>query len=119
MISQANAERFAAEWVAAWNAHDLDRILGHYADDFEMSSPRIVQFMGEPSGKLRGKKAVGAYWQRALQMRPDLHFRLLDVFAGVDSVCIRYESLGGQHAVEFFELDSDLKVRRAAAHYAG
>jgi ketosteroid isomerase-like protein len=119
MISQANAERFAADWVAAWNAHDLDRILEHYADDFEMSSPRIVQFIGEPSGKLNGKKAVGAYWQRALQMRPDLHFRLLDVFAGVDSVCIRYESLGGQPAVEIFEFDSALKVRRAAAHYAG
>ena len=119
MTSQAEAERFAKDWVAAWNSHDLDRILGHYTDDFEMSSPRIVQFMGEPSGKLKGKKAVGAYWQRALKLRPDLSFRLLDVFAGVDSVCIRYKSLGGQPAVEFFEFDGDLKVRRATAHYAG
>ena len=42
-IDQAFAERFAAEWVEAWNAHDLERVLSHYAEDFEMSSPYIVQ----------------------------------------------------------------------------
>jgi ketosteroid isomerase-like protein len=50
------AERFAKEWVAAWNSHDLDRILAHYDDDFEMSSPIITTFVGEPSGRLKGKK---------------------------------------------------------------
>ena len=25
-------DAFAAEWIAAWNAHDLDRILAHYAE---------------------------------------------------------------------------------------
>jgi len=35
------AERFAREWYAAWNAHDLDRILSHYADDVEMASPLV------------------------------------------------------------------------------
>jgi ketosteroid isomerase-like protein len=52
------AERFAKEWVAAWNSHDLERILAHYEDDFEMSSPIITTLVGEPSGKLRGKMAV-------------------------------------------------------------
>jgi predicted HD phosphohydrolase len=31
------AERFAEDWVAAWNSHDLGRILEHYEEDFEMS----------------------------------------------------------------------------------
>src|ERR1700723_3107179 len=38
MMTSELALRFA-EWIAAWNAHDLPRILSHYADDFEMSSP--------------------------------------------------------------------------------
>ena len=25
-------DRFASEWQAAWNSHDLSRILAHYAD---------------------------------------------------------------------------------------
>ena len=68
------AEHFAKEWIAAWNSHDLDRILGHYEDDFEMSSPVISSLAGEPSGKLRGKAAVGAYWAKALKEVPNLHF---------------------------------------------
>lgn len=39
MISPEFAAQFAQEWVVAWNSRDLDRILLHYADDFEMFSP--------------------------------------------------------------------------------
>ena len=34
-----DAQAFAEEWVAAWNAHDLERILAHYRDDFEIITP--------------------------------------------------------------------------------
>jgi len=30
------ANKFAREWVEAWNCHDLDKIMTHYAEDFEM-----------------------------------------------------------------------------------
>jgi ketosteroid isomerase-like protein len=50
------AESFATEWIESWNAHDIDRVLSHYAEDFEMSSPVIIQVAGEPSGTLKGKK---------------------------------------------------------------
>ena len=42
------ARRFAEERIAAWNAHDLERILPHYSDDFEIHSPLIVERMGVP-----------------------------------------------------------------------
>lgn len=41
MLIKDFADHFAIEWIASWNAHDLPRILSHYADDFEMSSPYI------------------------------------------------------------------------------
>ena len=56
-------------------------VLEHYEDDFEMSSPIIVTLMGEPSGKLKGKAAVGAYWAKALKALPGLRFELLAAFA--------------------------------------
>ena len=83
------AECFANEWIAAWNSHDLDRILTHYEDDFEMSSPIIPVLVGEPSGKLRGKAAIAAYWAKALQTIPNLRFELVAALAGVDSVTVR------------------------------
>jgi ketosteroid isomerase-like protein len=117
MISAAFAEGFAADWIDAWNRHDLDAILAHYADDFEMRSPYIVQIAGEPSGVLRGKAAVGAYWAAALARMPDLRFTLIDTFGGVDSLIIHYQGARGP-AAEVFEFGPDGRVIRAAAHYA-
>ncbi len=83
------AQRFATEWIEAWNNHDLDKILSHYADDFEMSSPYISLIAGEPGGMLKGKAQVGAYWAQALQHMPDLHFELLNALTGVNSLSRR------------------------------
>ena len=56
VLSSDFARQFAAEWIAAWNSHDLERILSHYTDDFEMLSPLIIERVGESSGSLRGKE---------------------------------------------------------------
>jgi hypothetical protein len=117
MLDKTFAAHFASEWIAAWNSHDLPRILSHYADDFEMSSPVIIQIVGEPSGKLKGKQAVGAYWSKALERLPDLHFKLLTTLVGVDSVTLYYKGPRGLSA-EVFHFGSGGKVIRAYAHYA-
>ena len=116
MITQEFAARFAADWIAAWNAHDLDRILGHYTEDFEMASPVIAELMGEPSGRLKGKGTVRSYWAKALARHPALHFELLHALAGAASITIVYRGHRGLSA-EVFWLDANGKVERAAAHY--
>jgi len=115
-LTPAFAERFAREWVAAWNAHDLERILSHYEDDFEMSSPVIVRLVGEASGTLRGKPAIRAYWAKALEAAPDLRFEIVSVLAGVGSVTVCYRGHRGL-AAEVFHFSASGKVARAFAHY--
>jgi ketosteroid isomerase-like protein len=117
-MEPAFAHHFAADWIDAWNAHDLERILAHYEDDFEMSSPKIVQIASEPSGTLHGKPAVRAYWQKALALAPDLKFELLTVLAGVGSVTLYYKGTQGRLAAEVFHFNTSGKVARAFAHYA-
>jgi ketosteroid isomerase-like protein len=117
MVTREFAVRFAEEWIAAWNAHDLERILSHYTDDFEMASPVIVEFMGEPSGTIKGKQAVRDYWSRALARIPDLHFELVDVYVGASSAVIHYRGPRGASA-EAFWFNDEGKVYRAAAHYS-
>lgn len=116
-MDDAFAEHFAADWIDAWNAHDLERVLSHYADDFEMSSPFIVQIAKEPSGTLRGKDAIGAYWSKALTLIPDLRFELIDVLAGVDSIVLLYKGARGRLAAEVFHFGCGRKVLKALAHY--
>jgi mannose-6-phosphate isomerase-like protein (cupin superfamily) len=83
-----------------------------------MTTPFIVKLMGEPSGTLKGKEQVGAYWRRALDRIPDLHFELVDVFAGVGSLVIHYKSVLGLLACEVFFFDGQGKVCKAVAHYS-
>ncbi|HTS20982.1 MAG TPA: nuclear transport factor 2 family protein [Casimicrobiaceae bacterium] len=118
-MDESFAEGFAADWIGSWNAHDLDRVLSHYADDLEMSSPVIVHLAGEPSGKLCGKAAVRAYWGRALALIPNLKFDLIAVLLGVDSITLLYVGAHGRLAAEVFHFGSDRKVTKAFAHYVG
>ncbi|WP_230627538.1 nuclear transport factor 2 family protein [Methanosarcina barkeri] len=39
MISLIEAQKFARELIEAWNSHNIDRILDHYSEDFEMTTP--------------------------------------------------------------------------------
>lgn len=117
MVTREFAERFAHHWVAAWNTHDLEEILSHYAQDFEMASPYIVQIAQQASGKLQGKVAVGAYWRAALEKMPSLHFELINVLVGIDSVTINYHGARGL-AAEVFYFNGAGLVERACAHYA-
>lgn len=118
MIDKTFAEHFATDWIDSWNSHNLERVLAHYEDDFEMSSPFITQIAEEPSGRLRGKTAIVAYWRKALQLMPDLHFELITTLVGVDSITLYYKNAQGRLAAEVFHFGSNQKVVRAFAHYS-
>ena len=109
---------FATEWIEAWNAHDLDRILSHYSDDFEMSSPRIVEVMNEPSGRLKGKDVVRGYWEKSFIRSPGLRFELIEVLGGADSLVVYYNNVTrGRRAAEVFVFGPDGLVAKSMAHY--
>ena len=40
-MKSVDLHAFAEEWITAWNTHDLDRILSHYAEDIVFRSPVI------------------------------------------------------------------------------
>jgi ketosteroid isomerase-like protein len=117
IITRKFAAAFAAEWIAAWNARDLPRVLAHYSEDCEMNSPFIVEIAGEPSGCLRGKEKVRAYWQAAMGKNPGLHFELLDVFVGANSIALHYRRNSDRRTVEVLFFNEQSLVYRAAAHY--
>jgi SnoaL-like domain len=117
-MDPAFAQHFAADWIDSWNSHDLDRVLSHYSEDFEMTSPIIIRMANQPTGHLKGKSAVAAYWSKALQLIPDLHFELISTLIGVNSITLYYKSAGGRLAAEVFHFNADQKVHQAFAHYA-
>ena len=108
----------APRWIAAWNSHDLNRVLDFYTDDFEMSSPHIVNIMDEPSGTLRGKTAIRGYWEKAMSRFPGLHFTPDIVYTGANSVVICYTNQTGRRCGELLYFNNEGKCFRSAGHYA-
>lgn len=110
-IDSEFAREFAEEWIAAWNSGDLERILSHYSDDFEMRSPFIAQRGFSATGVLRGKDAVRPYWDAAIKTAaPPIKFELIDACAGVNTVAIHYRSVGRTYVVEVIEFDDQRRA---------
>jgi hypothetical protein len=109
-------QAFADEWIAAWNSHDLERILLHYADDIVFLSPIAQQLAG--NGRVSGVSALRSYWKKGLAAYPELKFELLNVLAGHECLTILYRNHRGQQVAETFEFGAAGKVVRSIACYS-
>jgi len=110
-------KNFAKSWITSWNSHNMEDILSHYSDDIEITTPMIKLAAGIESGSLKGKDQVAAYWTKALQKIPDLHFELIDVMEGINSVALYYKSVMNKKAVEVMFFNDEGKVNRMYALY--
>ena len=117
MITPEDARRFASEWIDAWNRHDLNAILTHYADEITFTSPFAAKLLGAPDGVVVGVPALREYFAKGLAAYPELNFSLHHVAVGVGSVTLIYRSVKGLLAAETMFLNDQLRVVRAVAHY--
>src|SRR6218665_3847396 len=106
-MTPTEARQFADEWIAAWNTHDIERILSHYSNNLTITTPMIETIMGIPDGTLSDYAAIRNYWETALRKVPDLHFELFDAVAGVSSVALYYKSIMEKRVIEVMFFDAD------------
>ncbi len=116
MVDRQWALGFADEWVSAWNSHDIDRIIRHYAEDVSISSPIAANLIG--SSQVEGIEAVNKYFLQGLQAYPDLKFEVLDVLCGQQSIVLSYINHKKVMAAEFMLFDNDGKIKQMYAHYS-
>lgn len=118
MITREWALEFAQDWIGAWNCHDLERILTQYADDVEVSSPLVVERLGQLDGVVKGKDALREYWRPSMSLEPPLEFELLDVLVGVDRVTLYYLSVGRRVVGETLLIDASGKATRGFVQWS-
>ena len=119
MLTESQVRQLASDWLGAWNSHDLDAIMSHYAPQIVLTSPVAARLLNDPSGAVRGQLALRHYFKRGLEAYPNLTFELLDVMWGLSSVVLYYKNQNGTTSGEFMELDANLKVLRVVANYGG
>lgn len=118
MPAGRTAQEFGREWIEAWNAHDLRRVLVHYCEDVVFHSPRIQLVTGREAGRLRGKKELEEYWARALALSPGLRFELDAVLEGGDAITLLYRNHRTQTAAETLLFGDDHKAYLSVVTYS-
>jgi ketosteroid isomerase-like protein len=113
------ALKFAEEWQTAWNAHDVDRILAHYADDVVFQSPYVAHRFQEPAGEVHGKDELRSYWSSGLEQQPDLRFTVDDVRVSVDTLVINYRNQNGHAVSEVLRFRDELVCWGCGAYVPG
>lgn len=116
-LVQVDFASHAEKWLAAWNAHDLERIISHYAESVELHSPFVAKLMDHANGRLQGKAALRGYFARGLAAYPSLKFEFLRLYAGVQSCVLEYRSVNNLRAAESMEFDAAGKISRVQVHY--
>ena len=84
------ARAHAEQWIAAWNARDLDAILEQYAPTIRFRAPTVISRWNKPDGVLIGRDELHRHFKSGLELAPNLHFEVIDVLMGIDGVTIIY-----------------------------
>ena len=114
-MTDTQAQEFAARWIHAFNAKDVDGVLSHFAEDAEFTSARALAFTGKAT--LHSRRELGDYWRGAVESIGSIRFTLDYVINNEASrrLAIVYLSeIDGRktRAAEFFEFNDSLQVVR-------
>lgn len=107
-MNKVDPKAFAADWLTAWNNHDIEAVLAHFAEDAVFTSPLAARVVPQSGGIVNGKQALRDYWTRAIDRLPALHFTLLGVYAGLDTIVIRFANERGEERCEVLRLKGGL-----------
>lgn len=77
-------------WFAAFNAHDLEKLLALYADDAQHYSPKLKLRQPETQGLITGKEALRSWWQDSFDRLPTLRYEPTKFIAEGDSIFMEY-----------------------------
>jgi ketosteroid isomerase-like protein len=94
-VNDEEALAFAERWVKNWNDHDIEAVLTHFADDVIFTSPLAERLFPESGGVISGKDALRQYWAEGVRRGPGLRFELLGVYAGTDTIVLRFRNEQG------------------------
>jgi hypothetical protein len=104
-------------WIEAWNSHDLNRILSHYADGIEFTVQTAVTRWNKPDGVLKGKEELKKHFEKGLELAPKLHFELEKIFWAPNGYAVLYRRENGNGVIDAVQLNDQGLAVRVTAYY--
>jgi limonene-1,2-epoxide hydrolase len=91
MLSGMDDNRaIARAWLAAFNAHDLDALVGLYGDGAVHTSPKLRARNPETGGKVTGKGALRAWWKDCFDRLPTIRYDATTITADDSRAFLEY-----------------------------
>jgi hypothetical protein len=90
MNKEKTNEQIAQQWFAAFNDHNLEKLLALYDDNAKHYSPKLKIRQPETEGWIVGKVALRVWWQDAFERLPTLHYKLTTLTANDKRVFMEY-----------------------------
>jgi len=119
MITIDFAKQFSKNWIKDWNSHNLEKTLSHYTDDFTIESPLALKRLPETNGIVIGKDNVRKYWNIGLESNPNLHFEIINLLIGVNSITIYYlNAATNKKSAELMIFNDNKKIIKAIVNYS-
>ncbi len=83
-------KQIAIDWFAAFNEHNLEKLLALYDEDAEHYSPKLKVHQPKTNGFIKGKDALRNWWFDAFNRLPNLHYKMLELTAEDGRVFMEY-----------------------------
>ena len=113
-------EHVALDWLAAFNARDVDALLALYSPQAVHLSPKLRDHQPESGGRIQGHAALRAWWSDAFKRLPTLHYALMRLTSGAAHVFIEYtRTVNGEppsDVAELLEVEGNAIVRSRVFH---
>jgi len=109
----------AERWLAAWNSHDVARIIELYTADARHTSSRVLA-SGGGNDTLQGRESIAAHFRRAIEVTPHLRFEPTTVTTGPRTVVIEYvahRDESAERAVEVLACDNDGLIAHSRVYH--
>lgn len=116
-IDPARCLAYTHAWIDAWNAHDLDRIMTHYAPVLSFTSPLVLVRLPGSDGTIRDVATLREYFAMGLRSLPTLRFSFIEVLRAVDGFSMLYANARGGRTAEYVELDEEDRATRVICCY--
>jgi ketosteroid isomerase-like protein len=118
-MTHEEAVKHAEDWVDAWNQHDLERILSHYAQDVVFEAETVRKRWNKPDGKLYGIDELRRHFALGLELAPQLQFRMEQVLLAPSGYAVLYQRENGNRVIDSVTMNEEGRAIAVIAYYAG
>ncbi len=85
-----NLDSIAFKWFAAFNEHNLEKLLSLYDEKAQHYSPKLKIRNPETNGLISGKIALREWWKDAFDRLPTLHYEVKSLTSNEYRVFMEY-----------------------------